>query len=39
MIEAEKIKAGRFILATNILDKKEVSNENRTYAVTLYVAY
>ncbi|BBD52879.1 hypothetical protein NIES204_01370 [Planktothrix agardhii NIES-204] len=27
VIEAEKIKAGRFILATNILDKKEVSNE------------
>lgn len=27
MIEAEKIKAGRFILATNILDKKELSNE------------
>ncbi len=27
MIETEKIKAGRFILATNILDKKELSNE------------
>lgn len=25
--EAEKVKAGRFILATNILDKKSVSNE------------
>ncbi len=27
VIEAEKIKAGRFILATNILDKKELSDE------------
>lgn len=27
MIEGEKIKAGRFILATNILDPKAVSNE------------
>ena len=27
VIEAEKIKAGRFILATNILEDKEVSNE------------
>ena len=24
---AEKIKAGRFILATNILDKKEITNQ------------
>lgn len=28
VIEGERIKAGRFILATNILDKEEVSNEN-----------
>jgi transposase len=27
VIEAEKIKAGRFILATNVLDKNELSNE------------
>ena len=27
LISAEKIKAGRFILATNILDKNEVSNQ------------
>lgn len=27
IIEGEKVKAGRFILATNILDKEEVSNE------------
>ena len=27
VIESEKIKAGRFILATNILDKNELSNE------------
>lgn len=27
VIELEKIKAGRFILATNILDKNELSNE------------
>ena len=28
MIEAEKIKAGRFILATNILDEDELSNQH-----------
>ena len=27
VIEAEKIKAGRFILATNVLDKNELSDE------------
>jgi transposase len=27
VIESEKIKAGRFILATNVLDKNELSNE------------
>jgi len=27
VIEAEKIKAGRFILATNVLDKNELSHE------------
>lgn len=27
MIEAQKIKAGRFILSTNVLDKNELSNE------------
>ena len=27
IISAEKIKAGRFILATNILDKNEITNQ------------
>ena len=27
VIESEKIKAGRFILATNVLDKNELSDE------------
>ncbi|MEG5037250.1 hypothetical protein [Microcoleus sp. AT3-D2] len=28
VIEAEKTQAGRFILATNIIDKNELSNES-----------